>query len=144
MKLILYTTIILLVSCDQPSPDFNYLLGTWHRSNGKPETTTIESWNKVNASTYASTAIVLEASDTIYIENSWIRQEGTEYYYVSDAPENKMPIKFKIIEYSASSFKAVNNNHDFPKVIRYSRSDSKLKATISGNGNHIDYHFEKQ
>ena len=65
-------------------------------------------------------------------------------YYIAEVTQNPNPTKFKIVEFTNQSFKAVNPQHDFPKEINYTISGTKIVASISGGDKRIDYNFEKQ
>lgn len=136
--------LILLTSCGIAKSDFDWLVGSWERTNGKPGTQTIESWEKVDNKTYKATSVVLMDRDTVYKEYCTIKKEGNDYYYIAEVPQNPNPTKFKIVEFTNQGFKAVNPEHDFPKEITYKIFENKIIASISGGDKQIDYNFEKQ
>ena len=121
--------------------EFDWLVGSWERTNGKPGTKTLESWKKMDDHSYKALSVVLKDKDTVYKENCTIMKEGEQYYYIAEVPQNPNPTKFKIVGFSDKSFKATNPNHDFPKEIKYSLSNHIIKASVSGNGKQIDYIF---
>lgn len=142
-KLIIIALII-LASCGATKSDFDWLVGSWERTNGKPGTQTIESWEKVDSKTYKAISVVLKDKDTVYTEHCTIKKEGDNYYYIAEVPQNPNPTKFKIIAFTSQGFKAVNPEHDFPKEINYKISGNTIIASISGGDKKIDYTFEKQ
>ncbi|WAC02757.1 DUF6265 family protein [Lacinutrix neustonica] len=142
-KLIIISLII-LTSCGVAKSDFDWLVGSWERKNGKPGTQTIESWKKVDGKTYKCISVVLKDKDTVYSEHCTIKKEGNDYYYIAEVPQNRNPTKFKIIKFNSEGFKAVNPEHDFPKEINYQISGNTIIASISGGDKKIDYNFEKQ
>mgnify|MGYP001801625731 CR=1 FL=1 len=142
-KLILVATIMLL-SCRIAKSDFDWLIGSWERTNGQSGMQTIEHWEKVDNKTYKAHSIVLKQKDTLYQEYCTIQKEGNHYYYIADIPQNPNPIKFKIVGFSPEGFKAVNPEHDFPKEISYIISGNTIIASISGGDKQIEYNFEKQ
>lgn len=140
----IFIIILVLFSCSIDASHFDWLVGTWERTNGKPGTKTIETWEKLDHKTYKAISLVLNNKDTLYKEHCTIKKEGDYYYYIADVPQNPYPIKFKIVEFTDQSFKAVNPQHDFPKEITYKVSDNKIIASISGGNKQVDYNFEKQ
>ena len=130
-----------LTSCSRIKPDFDWLMGSWERSNGKPNTQTIETWDKINDTNYVGISLVLIGQDTNYREDCIISKEGNDYYYIADVPENIRPTKFKIIEFSKQGFKAINYKHDFPQEIIYKLKGNDLTASISGEDKTIIYEF---
>jgi len=136
--------LVVLASCSVAKSDFDWLVGSWERTNGRPGTQTIESWKKIDGETYKAISVVLKEKDTVYKEHCTIKKEGDSYYYIAEVPQNKNPTKFKIIEFTNQGFKAVNPEHDFPKEITYKVSGKTIIASISGGEKQIDYNFEKQ
>lgn len=143
MRYLLYA-FILFLSCNSPQANFDWLVGSWERTNGKPGTQTIETWEKINTTTYKALALVLNNQDTVYKEICTIKKEKNEYYYIAEEPENPKPTPFKIVESTNESFKAVNPENEYPKVITYKFSKGKITATISGGGKQADYNFERR
>jgi len=137
-------TLVLLASCGTAKSDFDWLIGSWERTNGKPGTQTIESWKKIDSKTYKAISVVLKDKDTVYKEHCTIKKEGNDYYYIAEVPQNPNLTRFKIVEFTNESFKAVNPKHDFPKEITYKITGNKIIASISGGDKQIDYNFEKQ
>lgn len=138
-----------LISCSSSNskksgPTFDYLIGNWERTNGRPGTQTMESWKKLDNQTYKAISVTLKGKDTVYMEHCTIRKEEGNYYYIADVPQNQNPTKFKIVEFTNESFKAVNPEHDFPREINYRVSGNTITASISGGEKQIDYNFKKQ
>ena len=137
-------TFLALASCGNSQSDFDWLVGSWERTNGKPGTQTFESWEKIDAYTYEGISVVLRNNDTIYKEKATILKEQDTYYYIAEPQQNAEPTKFKITVFNNFSFKSENPEHDFPKEINYTRKGNTIIASILGNGKQIDYNFKKQ
>ena len=147
---LLIIALLVLASCgtygtyDTYRSSFDWLVGSWERTNGKPGTQTIESWEKIDANTYTGISVVLRNNDTVYKERASIKKENDTYYYIAEPQQNPEPTKFKITVFNNFSFKSENPNHDFPKEINYMRQGDTIIASILGNGKKIDYNFKKQ
>lgn len=120
-----------------------WLAGKWERTNVKPGRSGVEIWEMASPSEMKGRGISLKGSDTTFIEKLKIVSEKGTLFYVSDVPENKKPIYFRITEVSNNAFVSENPEHDFPKKISYQWDGSQLKATISGDGKSMDYFFRK-
>jgi len=122
----------------------NWLQGTWIRTNSKGSQTGYEQWTKTSPSEYRGKGVTLQGKDTLFVEKLRILERENELYYVADVPENQKPVYFKLTEITDGGFVCENPNHDFPKRINYTVDKGKLKATISGNGDSINFLFEKK
>lgn len=120
-----------------------WLDGKWERTNVKPGRSGFEIWQTQSASEMMGRGISLKGVDTTFVEKLKIVREGGTLFYVSDVPENKQPVYFRITELSDHSFVSENPKHDFPKKIAYEWDGSQLKATISGDGKSIDFFFRR-
>lgn len=121
-----------------------WLVGTWHRINGKTERSGIEIWKKISNTELHGRGIALKGNDTTFVERLKIVVKERDLYYVADVPENKGLVYFKFTQITDQGFTCENPDHDFPKKIQYELAGTQLKANISGNGNVIEYLFEKQ
>ena len=146
-----YLLILLGVSCTYASSqpisnvkELSWLEGSWKRINPKAGQSGLEMWTKVSASELKGRGITLHGTDTAFVEKIRIISKDGSLYYVADVPENKKEIYFLFTDIKPTSFTCENPTHDFPKKIAYSLRDSKLTATISGNGKSIEYIFERE
>ncbi len=121
----------------------NWIQGTWISTNPKPGRTLQEHWDKFSDEELRGYSVSMKGTDTLSFEKMKILMKDNELYFVADVPENKKLIYFRLVEINESGFVCENPDHDFPKRISYSVNESKLKATISGNGKSIDYLFER-
>ena len=146
----IYLLILLGVSCSfaecQPVSnvkDLNWLEGNWKRINSKAGESGLELWTKVSSTELKGRGLTLQGSDTVFIEKIRIIVQDGSLYYIADVPENKKSVYFLLTEIKPNSFICENPAHDFPKKIAYSLKDTKLTATISGNGKSVEYLFER-
>lgn len=155
MKTIFAALFLLLPLCSvaaQPSaPDtlrtidtLDWLIGTWNRTNAKPGRSGVEMWKKISDTELHGRGISMKGGDTTFVEKLKIVVKENEIYYVADVPENDKLVYFKFTQLTDHGFTCENVEHDFPKMIRYESTGSKLTATISGNGKRIEYLFEKE
>jgi hypothetical protein len=123
--------------------DLKWLEGNWKRVNSKAGESGLESWTKVSSTEIKGRGITLHGSDTALVEKLRIIVQDGSLYYIADVPENKKSVYFLLTEIKPNSFTCQNPAHDFPKKIAYSLKDTKLTATISGDGKSIEYIFER-
>lgn len=123
---------------------FDWLQGTWTRTNAKPGRSGVEIWQKRSDSEMTGQGISLKGSDTTFVEKLKIIMKDDAIYYVADVPENKEPILFKLTSHSKNRLVFENPQHDFPKKITYELLRNKLKATTAGDGKEIEFWFEKK
>ena len=142
--------ILLVLSCSfaksQPVSnvgDLKWLEGNWKRINSKAGESGLESWTKISSKEIKGRGITLHGSDTALVEKIRIIVQDGSLYYVADVPENKKSVYFLFTEIKPNSFICQNPAHDFPKMIAYSLKDTKLTATVSGNGKSMEYIFER-
>jgi hypothetical protein len=121
----------------------NWLVGKWIRTNARPGTSGYESWERVSIAEMKGIGARIKGGDTTITEKTTLILKDHFIYYVADVAENGKPVYFKLTQLTDNSFTCENPEHDFPKVITYTLSGDKLKATISGNGKSIDYLFVK-
>ncbi len=121
-----------------------WMLGIWTRTTNEPGQSGMESWSKVSSGEFLGKGITMKGTDTLFVEKLKLILKDDDIYYVSDVPENPSPVSFKITAISTNGFTCENPSHDFPKKISYQLNGKSLKATISGDGKSIDYHFTKK
>ena len=123
--------------------ELSWLEGNWKRINSKAGQSGVELWTKVSSTELKGRGITLQGSDTAFVEKIRIIVQDGSLYYIADVPENKKSVYFLFTDVKPNSFTCENPAHDFPKKIAYSLKDTKLTATISGNGKSTEYVFEK-
>jgi len=125
-----------------PKNNFDWLIGSWERTNDKPPKQTFEKWEKLSVDEYIGLGYTLEKTDTVFKEYLRIfKQKNNWIYEVTGVNEN--PTLFSFDEFSDTSFSCTNYKNEFPKKIKYIISNDTLTAEISGNGNYIQFIFLK-
>ncbi len=141
--LLIFSCCYFLSSCENSSGDFDWLVGNWIRTNGKPTEQTYEQWQKRSAEKYEGLGFTLVKKDTVFKENlSLLKEEGKWNLVVEGVHEDV--VKFLLINQTSKSFTVENRSNDFPKIISYELDDEILKATIADDENSIDFLFKKQ
>lgn len=124
--------------------DFEWLLGKWERTNGRPGQATYEHWTKESDTKFTGFGWTMKGKDTAFVEKFSLMIKDNDIYYVADVSQNPAPVWFKITEHTNNTFVSSNPKHDFPKMIGYKmESESLMTATISGDGKEIPYKFKK-
>jgi hypothetical protein len=120
-----------------------WLVGEWNRTNAKAGISGTEKWITKSDTELQGWGIRMRGKDTAFVEKTKLVIKENSIYYVADVPENKEPVFFKLTSITNHSFTCENSKHDFPKKIVYTKENTTLKATISGDGKSIDYFFER-
>lgn len=87
--------------------------------------------------------ITLAGTDTVSFERITITDNNGDLYYVVNAPGDTA-VSFKFTSLKENEFICENETHDFPKKIHYLKTGDRLKATISGDGQAMDFNFVKK
>lgn len=137
--------ILFIVTCSHAqTASVDWLAGTWDRVNVKSGRTAHERWEKISETEWRGFGVMMQGSDTIFLEKISIVMVNNEWFYVADVPENTAPVYFKFTQFENDKFVCENPSHDFPKMIEYWLDDHQLKARVSGDGKSIDYVFAKR
>ena len=123
--------------------DFSLLVGDWKRSNDSNGKQTYESWHIDSRNMAKGFGYTMSSQDTIWKENISIEKyNGVLSFVVTDGSNHVTP--FAVTHQTLTGFTCSNPDNEFPKEIKYIIVDNdKLKATISGGGNHIDFLFDR-
>ncbi|GJM27702.1 MAG: hypothetical protein DHS20C17_03370 [Cyclobacteriaceae bacterium] len=110
-----------------------WLLGTWEMrtSNGS----TYETWELKTLTELSGKSYAVKGADTVVSETVRITEENGKLYYVPMVSDqnNGDAVVFEASFISRSKFIVENPQHDFPKVISYTRIGlDQLVAEISG------------
>jgi hypothetical protein len=124
--------------------ELGWLVGTWTRTNAKPDRQAYEQWVKINDRELWGRGVTIKEGDTLFVEKLRIILRNDTIYYVADVPENNRLIYFRFTKLDDNGFICENPSHDFPKKISYNRREQSLHAQISGDGKAIDYFFERE
>ena len=124
------------------SASFDWLIGSWIRSNDTEGNITYEHWSKNSSTEYTGSGCTLINNDTIFKENLRLVKTGKKWYLeVTGVNEN--PTLFHIINHSKTSFECENKNNEFPKNIEYALRDNMLLAKISDGETEISFSFDR-
>lgn len=119
--------------------EFAWLIGTW-REEGKQS---FEVWQKERDFLMAESYQMKDGAKIVTEEIKFLKRGG-DFYYVPDVAGPQGPIEFKMTSFDKNSFTVENQQHDFPKKIRYEKVDgSHLRASISDANKTISYSFVK-
>jgi len=136
-------TLILLISFSCSSNHFDWLCGSWVRTNDEEGYRTYEHWIKNSNTEYIGLGCTLQDGDTVFKENLRIIKTGKEWNLeVSGVNEN--PTLFLLINRTDNSFICENKLNEFPKLIEYSIEDSLLLAKISGGDREVSFSFQRE
>ena len=123
--------------------NFDWLLGNWKRTNEEKTKQTFEIWEKLNETQYSGLGFTMQDGDTISEEKIMlIKQNGSWDFIVKTLFDNQVTA-FKVQVFNDSLFICKNEMHDFPKLIKYWKEGTKLKAMVSGDTMEIPFEFEK-
>ena len=124
------------------SDNFDWLVGSWLRSNDEEGNITYEHWIKSSITEYTGLGCTLHNSDTIFKENLRLIRTGENWNFeVTGVNEN--PTLFLLISHAESSFECENKNNEFPTNIVYAMLDNILLAKISDGDTEIWFSFER-
>jgi hypothetical protein len=137
-------------ACVKPSginniDNFSALKGTWERTEG--DSRFVESWKKINNSTYYAFSVEIQNGDTVFSEAvELIRKKDGVYYIVSFPGQNVEPVSFKMIANNPWTFE--NKANDFPQRIIYKplKSDSLhawIEGSIKGKEQRVDFKMKR-
>lgn len=129
---------------EQDFKKLEWLAGSWTRTNNKPDQTGKESWTLVSPYKLVGKGYTLKGTDTVFVEKLSIILKEETIFYVVEGAGNARPTYFKFSSITKDSFVCENPKHDFPQRIAYKLENGIVKATVSGQGKHIDFVFAKK
>jgi hypothetical protein len=121
-KIIWYCLLILTVSCSTSKDafkDLKWIIGNWQMQDAEGITT--EAWQMGKQQLIGSSSMGKTTATLKPFEDVTITYNGKQYVYtVTSANQNDTkPVAFTITKHTATSFIAVNMQHDYPKRIAY-------------------------
>jgi hypothetical protein len=128
---------------------FKWLVGTWSMKTS--EGTIMETWLPMSDTMFSGQSTMRKkTTEVVPLESVRLVCRNKEYYYIPTVKgqNNNAPVEFKITSVTKNSFTAENENHDFPKRIRYTlfKKDS-LHAVIDGGksvpGKKQDFYYQR-
>ena len=123
--------------------NFDFLLGEWHRTNDEEGKRTLESWKKENDSTYVGAGCTLNENDTIWQERMILSPIDGVWYLQVKMPGDVESTDFKMIDCDDNSFTCENKENEFPKTIKYWKTDQILNAEIADDEIKVPFIFEQ-
>lgn len=122
--------------------NFDWLLGNWKRSNDKEGKQTYENWIKLGEDSYQGLGYTMQKSDTIWKETIRLAHINNAWIFEVKGENDTEPTVFELTEIEQETFTCENEENEFPKKIKYSKSGKKLMAIISGEDMKIPFEFE--
>ena len=121
---------------------FDWLIGSWERTNEEKGKATFEKWEASGDSTYKGVSYTLKGVDTVWKENVLLRHRDTSWYYDVFQKEAAPPTSFRLISIQQNGFTCVNALNEFPKKIFYKRTGNNILAIISDMTDELQIKFE--
>ncbi|MFE2864588.1 MULTISPECIES: hypothetical protein [Sphingobacterium] len=139
--------LLVFVQClgiqNEPSENFDWLLGKWQRTNEAKDKRTFEYWQKIKDTEYAGFAFTLQNLDTIHQEKMQLLKYDGDWNLLVKTPDEKDFIAFEITMLKDGLFECNNDSLPFPKKITYWREGEKLKANVAGDSLQIPFEFSR-
>lgn len=144
-----FALLLLLISCSASDnisskvENFDWLVGTWVRTNDAEGKITYEKWLKYNDSIFVGEGITLNGKDTVFHENIRLSAMHGVWSFDVQMPGEPSATKFVVTKMDSVSFVAENPTNEFPKVIQYRIEDSVLSAEISAGDMKVPFRFRR-
>jgi len=117
----------------QPISHAKWLIGSWKNQSAK--TVDIETWKKLNDSTFIGRSYSLTGADTVSSEHIRMEQHKGKLYYIPTLKNQNggKAVTFRLTSSNNKHLVFENPEHDFPQKITYTQiSKDSLVAEISG------------
>lgn len=111
----------------------NWLIGKWE--NNSNQGNLIETWEKVNDSTFSGTAFFIKEKDTLHFEKMQVLDTVDNLFYIAtvQGQNNEMAVSFQLTNSTPKQLIFENSKHDYPQKIIYNQiSNDSMVVTISG------------
>jgi hypothetical protein len=141
-KLFIYLSILLFAACSEPkevSGPFDWLLGTWLRSDDAEGRQTYEDWKKLSNDIYHGHGYTLVGADTVWQERMILSEVEAAWQFKVIGKDNT--VAFAVSAMGKEDFICKNPEHDFPKKISYRLGGDTLRAVISGGKDQVVFSF---
>ncbi|WP_286844006.1 MULTISPECIES: DUF6265 family protein [Sphingobacterium] len=139
--------LLVLVRCsglqNEPSENFDWLVGKWQLTNEAKDKRTFEYWKKIKDAEYVGFAFTLHNLDTIHQEKMQLSKSDGNWNLKVKTPDEKDFITFEMTMMKNGLFECTNDSLPFPKKITYWRDGEKLKANVAGDSLQIPFAFAK-
>lgn len=124
------------------SSTFDWLIGSWERSNSQQGVETYELWNKVNNTFYKGIGVTLEGGDsTTSMESMDLVFEDDSWRVKVMSLGDSIGVVFNIETFTDKEFTAINMENDFPTHIHYKAIKDEIIATIWTGKDSILFEF---
>lgn len=119
----------------------DWMLGEW--VSDSPKRTYHESWWHVSDHTFEGQSLVHRANrETPSRETLRLVSMSGELFYLAKVAENVLPIAFKLSTCEKNSATFTNLEHDFPQLIRYTRTSDRALEVEVGTQSEIAFTIE--
>jgi hypothetical protein len=121
--------------------DAAWLAGCWtHEANGRQYD---EQWMKPAGGAMFGMSRTVAKGRTVASEFIQLREEAGEVFYIAK-PSNQAEARFRMIEARDGYLRFENPEHDFPKVIMYTRGEggalvAQIQGPMNGQTRTIDF-----
>ena len=118
---------------NQPITHAKWLIGSWKNQSAK--TVDIETWKKLNDSTFIGRSYSLTGADTVSSEHIRLEQHKGKLYYIPTVKNQNggKAVTFTLTSSNNKHLVFENPEHDFPQKITYTQiTNDSLVAEISG------------
>lgn len=149
--------VALLASCKKNNPvsnpkqvenesvNLDWLIGNWQRTNDKENKETFEDWEKLSSTEYRGHGYTMVEQDTVWQENiELVKMKDGNWTYNVFQKNDPTSTDFKLTAISGNSFTAENPENEFPKTIKYHKSENGLIAIISDGETEVEFEFEER
>ncbi len=133
---------LILFSCGDPNLSFEQFEGNWVRAHNTSGELTTERWWNENG-LIQGFGLTTRGSDTVFREDLSIELRNGQYYYVVRGV-NESPTEFQLTEFSDDYFQFSNADNPFPSKILYQFPSDSMIASLSGNGNTVEFRFGRE
>lgn len=130
------------VSADIKVQNFDWLLGSWTRTNDEPGKETFEIWTKQTDHLYLGKGFIMENKDTIWEERIRLKENDSIWRFEVFGKGESTPTVFDLTQIEPLGFVCENEQNEFPKRIEYYRASEKLMAEISNPEMKIIFEFK--
>lgn len=121
--------------------NFDWLLGSWKRTNDQEGSQTFEHWEKIDDAELKGGGYTLKALDTVWQESIRLIKSKDSWNFEVTGQDAVEPVIFKVTQIDMESFTCENKANEFPKKIRYAKVEKGLNAVISGDGKVVLFQF---
>lgn len=123
--------------------NFDWLLGSWVRTNGKEGQQTFEHWEKKNTTTYRGLSYTMQAGDTVWRETVVLHRRPKVWIFEVTQKGEQEAVKFQVTKAGKGNFICENEQNPFPKVVAYKAEGNTLHARISAGETAVDFVFKR-